>query len=284
MKIREKILSMVIIFCAVLGIVSAVPAVADTLGTISFIDGRVDILKIGMDTALALESGAPVSTGDIIRTKSNAKAEITLTNGTVIRLAQGSKVGINNAGTLNLIRGRMRTIIPAGTTGLQIVTPNGTANTSGTDMFFIYESNSSWFYGAQGSLQAYSNADPANVALVEDHSCIRIAPGLPMAGSCAFKDIDVEKYAWDTSTVENTPVVAQLPAEGTVYTYTPLSGRAVTTPSLPVPIAFEDLACPQCPPEGIPLVLQQQQTIKMGDFERIDCPSCGEGRERGETN
>lgn len=276
MKIREKLFSIFIIFCAVLGIVSAVPALADTIGTISFIDGRVDILKAGMDTAVPLESGAPVSAGDVIRTKSNARAEITLADGTVIRLAQGSKIGLNSANMLNLVRGRMRTVIPSGNAGLEILTPNATAKTNGTDMYFIYESNSSWFYGVRGPLQAYSNTAPADMILVEEHSCVRIAPGVPMAGSCAYKDIDVEKYAWDTSTVENTPVVAQLPAEGTVYTYTPLSGRAVTTPSLPVPIAFEDLACPQCPPDGIPLIPQQEgQTIKMGDWERTDpCGAC----------
>jgi hypothetical protein len=274
MKIIGRIFSTCIIFFAVMSIMAAAPVFAQDIGTISFIDGRVDILKSGQNSAIPVESGAPVSAGDIIRTKSNSGAEITLSDGTVIRLAQSSRVVVADLNNLNLLRGRMRTIIPAGNAGLQVLTPNGIAKTGGTDLYFIYENGSTWFYGSTGSLQASNKAAPGNTYLVEDRTCVRIAAGIPMAGSCAFKDIDVEKYAWDTSTDQNKPVVASLPAEGTVYTYTPLSGRAVTTPSLPVPIAFEDLACPQCPPEGIPLEFTTVET-KQGDWNRVDDPDCG---------
>ncbi len=275
MKIKGKMLSTFIILFAVISIMAAAPAFAQNIGTISFTDGRVDILKSGQSSAIPVETGAPVSAGDIIRTKSNSGAEITFSDGTVIRLAQSSRIIVTDLNNLELLRGRMRTIIPEGHAGLGVLTPNGIAKTSGTDLFFIYENGSTWFYGSAGSLTAARKAAPANTLLVEDRTCVRIADGIPMAGSCAFKDIDVEKYAWDTSTDGNKPVVASLPAEGTVFTYTPLSGRAVSTPSLPIPIAFEDLACPQCPPEGLPLQIESEERfIKMGDFERTDCPSC----------
>ena len=271
MEIRGRTIITFFIILAVMCIFSAAPAFAQNIGTISFIDGRVDILKIGQASAIPVQSGAPVSSGDIIRTKSNAGAEITMSDGTVIRLAQSSRVVVTDLNSLNLLRGRMRTIIPTGHAGLEVLTPNGIAKTGGTDLFFIYENGSSWFYGSAGFLQASNKATPENTFLVEERTCVRIAAGAAMAGSCVFKDIDVEKYAWDTSTDSNKPVVASLPAEGTVYTYTPLSGRAVTTPSLPVPIAFEDLACPQCPPEGIPLELTEGPKMR-GDFRKIDPP------------
>ena len=77
---------------------------------------------------------------------------------------------------------------------------------------------------------------------------------MPLPDSCAFKDIDIQKHTWDTAiNQEAAPVVALLPTEGEPYTYVPLGGRAIDTPSLPVPIAAEDLNCTQCvfsiPPE-----------------------------------
>jgi hypothetical protein len=265
-----------IIILTALVLFAVKPALAEDVGKITFLDGRVDILNLDQDVAIPLETGAPVALMDIVRTKSNARAEITLNNGTVVRLAQSTRIGLTSSSTLHLMRGRIRTIIPNAAEGLEVRTPNGIAETNGTDYYFIYEKGSSWFYGAKGPLQASSIKDRDNIVLIENRKCIRIASEIPVKNSCVFKDIDVEKYAWDTSTREKTPVVATLPTEKDVYAYTPVGGRAVDTPSLPVPMAFEDLACPQCPPEGIPLELTPAgSTIKMGDWERTDpCSAC----------
>jgi hypothetical protein len=262
------------IILTVLVLSAVTPAIAEDVGKITFLDGRVDIVNLDQDVAIPLETGAPVSLMDIVRTKSNARAEITLNDGTVVRLAQSTRIGLTSSSTLHLMRGRIRTIIPNAAEGLEVRTPNAIAMTNGTDYYFIYEKGSSWFYGADGVLQAFSIKDRDNIVLIKNRKCIRIAPGIPVQNSCVFKDIDVEKYAWDTSTSEKTPVVATLPTEKDVYTYTPVGGRAVETPSLPVPIAFEDLACPQCPPEDIPLDLTTTPAgPKMrGDFREIEAP------------
>lgn len=282
MNIKKIFLSFYAVSISLL-LLTAAPAIAANVGNITFIDGRVDILKQGQNVALPVEAGAPVSLTDMIRTKSNSRTEITLTDGTVIRLAQGSRVEITSyildengavkEGTLNLLRGKMRISNPKSVPAFQVLTPNAKAdNIDGTDFYFIHEKGSTWFYGSGGTLQAAGMQDPARTVSVKQRNCVRVAAGMPLEDSCIFNDIDEKKHEWDTAANENVPVVAQLPSEGEVYTYTPLGGRAIDTPSMPVVVASDDLTCTQCPHEGIPLVAttSEPSTIKMGYFERID--------------
>ncbi len=278
MKINGSYLS-IIIGMAVLSMLAVSPAFADVIGSISFTDGRVDILTAGQSRALPVESGAPISAGDIIRTKSGARAEISLTNGTALRLAEKTRVGTTNANSLNLMRGRLRTTNPVA--GFEVNTANGKAAMTGTDFYTLHEKGSTWFYGTAGTLQASSKANPNNPLFIDARSCVRIAAGIPMLGSCVYQDVDVDKYAWDTSTTEKTPVVAKLPTEGGVFTYTPLGGRAVDTPSMPVTIQNQDLVCTQCVPEirivqgTLPDPIPTPTPKLRGEWERLDpCGAC----------
>ncbi|RJR22173.1 MAG: hypothetical protein C4581_01335 [Nitrospiraceae bacterium] len=286
MCIKKYLLSFFTVSFAAL-ILAVTPCLADTVGSLTFIDGRVDILKQGQDVALPVETGATVSQMDVIRTKSGSRAEITMTDGTVIRLAQNSRIEISSyvldgmgavkEGSLNLLRGKMRVLNSKAVPNLQVLTPNAKAdNINGTDFYFIHEKGSSWFYGSGGTLRASDKEQPGRIVLVKQRACVKSAAGMPFEGSCVFNDIDEQKYAWETAATENVPVVAQLPSEGEVYTYTPLGGRAIDTPSMPVTVASDDLTCTQCPMEGIPLVATAPATatIKMGDFERIDKGCC----------
>ena len=286
----SRILNLAVAVTVIL-LLAAAPVFADAVGKISFLNGRVDILPQGQGIAIPLESGAPVSLKDIIRTKSNSRAEITFNDGTVVRLAEGTRVEVKNylfdesgarkKGVLNLLRGKIRDIVPKGSKGIDVLTPNAKASAMGSDFFFIYEKGSSWFYGADGDLWALGKKETNDIlydriVLLKSSKCVRVSSGMSLPASCVFKDIDVEKHTWDTAiNQEAAPVVALLPTEGEVYTYVPLGGRAIDTPSLPVPIAAEDLNCTQCvfsiPPEPA-----GEEITKMGDFERIDdpCAAC----------
>ncbi len=283
----SKILNLAVAV-TVIFLLAAAPVFADAVGKISFLNGRVDILPQGQGIAIPLESGAPVSLKDIIRTKSNSRAEITFNDGTVVRLAQGTRVEVKNylfnesgarsKGVLNLLRGKIRAIVPKGSKGIDVLTPNAKASATGSDFFFIYAKGSSWFYGADGDLWALRKKETNKtlfdqIVLLKSSKCVRVSSGMSLLDSCAFKDIDIEKHTWDTAiNQEAAPVVALLPTEGEVYTYVPLGGRAIDTPSLPVPIAAEDLNCTQCvfsiPPE--PAGPAATITIKQGDFREID--------------
>jgi hypothetical protein len=277
------------IFAALVMLITVTPALADAAGTFTFIDGRVDILKPGQERAFPVELGAAVSSQDIIRTKRNSRAEITMDDGTVLRLSQGSRLEISSymldesgtlkEGTINLTRGKMRATTLSDNSVLKVKTPNALAdNINGTDFFFIYEKGSSWFYGSGGSLQASRKDNSAQAVSVDRRKCVRVADGVLLGDSCTYNEIDVKNYGWHTAAAETVPVVAQLPAEGGVFTYTPLGGPVIDTPSQPVSIGSADLTCPQCPVVSIPLQAAapeiQPEVIKMGNFERIDNGCC----------
>ena len=73
MKIMKKTVGLV------LALLMAFPpnVIAETVGTITYLEGRVD--KLGKDgsTYVPVTAGEQVSTGDVLRTKSYSKAEIT---------------------------------------------------------------------------------------------------------------------------------------------------------------------------------------------------------------
>ena len=70
-------------------------AFAEVVGYFSKIEGRVDILRVGADTAVSVRIGDPVSMGDIVRTKSDGKAEIIFKDETSVRLAPDTRVRID---------------------------------------------------------------------------------------------------------------------------------------------------------------------------------------------
>ncbi len=289
---RKIIFSLNNVLTALFLFFAITPVHADKVGTFTFLDGRVEIIKDGQERAVPVEVGAPVSVKDIIRTKTKSRAEVTFRDASVVRLAHNTRMEITDflfnendetqARTFTLTRGKIRTILPDGLSDLEIITPNARADASGTDFYFIYEKGSSWFYGSGGTLLASNNEHPGEEVFVKWRSCFRAVPRSKyMDDSCTFNEIDEKKHGWDTAARELVPVVAQLPTEGEVYTYTPLGGRALDTPSQPVPIAFDDLVCSQCPPLAIPLIEEapvpllvpaapEQTVIKMGDFRRLD--------------
>ncbi len=279
-KMTKRGITLSVMTLAIFLAVSAVSA--DSTGSMTFVSGQVDLLKAGTDSAFPADAGAIVGLQDIIRTKSNSRVEITLSDNTRIRLAENSRIQIagvevDESGsvmtrTFRLMRGRLRVVSPSGH-DIRILTPNAEGTASGTEFYFIYEKGSSWFYGTGGSVSAWSSSQPEQFASVGPRNCIKIALHMAPDNECAFNDIDTEKFSWDTAAREDVPVVAQLPAEGAVYTYTPLGGRAIDTPSQPVLIASDDLTCSQCPPLAIPLIetpVPASASVKLGNFERID--------------
>ena len=291
-RVKGSKLFNLVVALTVMVLLAATPVFADVVGKISYLNGRVDILQQGQERAVPLESGAPVSLKDIIRTKSGSRAEITFNDGTVVRLAPGTRVGITSytfdencarkSGALDLYRGKIRSMVPKESKGLDVLTPNAKASAQGTDFFFIFEKGSSWFYGTDGDLWALKRKESDKtlfdqILFLTSNNCVQVSYGMPLPNSCVYKDIDIQKHMWDTAiNQEAAPVVAQLPVEGEVYTYTPLGGRAIDTPSLPVPIAVPDLKCTQCA-FSIPLEPAGEEEItKMGNWERIGdpCSAC----------
>ncbi|NVL90004.1 MAG: FecR domain-containing protein [Desulfobacterales bacterium] len=95
-----------------------VAAHAAMVGNVTHVTGRVDITSPG-ETARPANVGDEVNQDDIIRTKSNSKAEVTFLDGNILRLAEETRVEIAEyvmeeeqvTGVLNLFRGKLQNIV-----------------------------------------------------------------------------------------------------------------------------------------------------------------------------
>ncbi len=72
----------------------AAPASAEVIGRFTQVEGRVDLLKGGQLPANPVKLEDPVSLGDVIRTKSLSKANITFVDNTVITISPESRIAI----------------------------------------------------------------------------------------------------------------------------------------------------------------------------------------------
>lgn len=70
------------------------PAPAASVGHLTQVEGRVDLLKGGKLPAAAAKLGDPVEQGDVLRTKSLSKAQITFIDDTVITISPESRIAI----------------------------------------------------------------------------------------------------------------------------------------------------------------------------------------------
>lgn len=213
---------------------------AETVGKITSAEGRVDILRGGALPAIAAKTGDPVFLKDIIRTKSNSRAEILFSDGAVLKLAQRSRIDISEyvsetRGLIKLPRGRVQAIVPPkfakGTADPQkaqrfeIHTPNAVAGVRGTDYIVFHDKYSSGVVVKDGVVYVYNPMFPDVVTVV-------------YGGTSIVVPIDGPPY---------------VPAGGTepVEFRFESSGSAGSDPQLPV-------TPPPTPPS------------KQGDFQRLD--------------
>lgn len=69
-------------------------AQADVAGRLTQVEGRVDILRGGKLPAIPVKAGDGIQTGDVLRTKSLSKAQITFIDNSTLTISPESRVGI----------------------------------------------------------------------------------------------------------------------------------------------------------------------------------------------
>jgi hypothetical protein len=74
----------------------AVPSAAEVVGKITQVEGRVDFLKAGKLPALQAKLDDGVEVGDVLRTKSLSKAQITFMDNTVITVSPEARIAIED--------------------------------------------------------------------------------------------------------------------------------------------------------------------------------------------
>ena len=92
MKLRQVLMSVWVVLVLVLICSSVVGA--EVVGRLTQLEGRVDLLKGGKLPAIPLKVNDTVEPGDVIRTKSLSKAQVTFIDNSTLTLSQEARIAI----------------------------------------------------------------------------------------------------------------------------------------------------------------------------------------------
>lgn len=127
---------------------------AETVGKIRSAEGIVEIARGGVFPAMKAMPGDPVNLKDLIRTKSDSKAEVLFNDGVVLRLAQRTRIDVSeymmeSTGGIQLGEGKVEAVVPKqlanliasapGKNRFEIRTPNAVTGVRGTTFYVVYE-------------------------------------------------------------------------------------------------------------------------------------------------
>ncbi|MBN2121391.1 MAG: FecR domain-containing protein [Candidatus Omnitrophica bacterium] len=197
--------------CAVFILFLCAYGFAEEVGQITCVTGRVDVLRPDSQMAEPLREGQSIWVGDIIRTKSNSKAEITFKDKSILRMAQNSKVRIkdyklaeNNGretATIDLKRGKLRTIIAKMKSGadFNINTPNAQGKITGSDVFAFYQAGNSGMLVAEGKLLVSNAAHPENILAVPSGNSVLVPQDEFPKGPRQYLEVEKRFHEMDTN-------------------------------------------------------------------------------------
>jgi hypothetical protein len=146
-------------------------AQAAAVGRFTLVEGQVDVLKHGQVPAAAAKTGDGVESGDVIRTKSNSKAQVKFVDDSFVTMAPDSRIAVAdfsyNAATgerhavLRFFKGVMHTLV---TRVQQLQQPEFLMETHtavfgvrGTETYTVLLPNATGGYLISGLLEGRSN-------------------------------------------------------------------------------------------------------------------------------
>jgi hypothetical protein len=152
---------------------------AAAIATLRAVAGSVDIMRGGALPAVPARNGEQVSSGDLVRTKSNGFAEVVYGDGTVLRISQRSRVDIGehfsgnspNSGGVRLTRGKVQAIVDlnnvkssgTGPKKFEIRTPNAIAGVRGTDFYVSHERSTTGIMVKSGTVYSFNPNNPGRI-------------------------------------------------------------------------------------------------------------------------
>ena len=218
---------------------------AAVVGRFTHVEGYVDLLKQGKLPAVPVKVKDPVEPGDVIRTKSKAKAQVHFVDDSFLTLAPESRVAVAdyvfNAATgerravLKVFRGLTHTAVKF---LLQVQEPDFTMQTltavigvRGTEWYTLLKPNATNVYLLQGLLGVVSiNPDIPGVVLLAPGRFTEVPQDRPPLPARPFTggDLDLLKKLMD----RGVPNVArfELPGEGPAL---PTARMPITRPQDP---------------------------------------------------
>ena len=188
------------------------------VGKFTYIKGRVDVTSQGQK-ARPVKVGDEVNIGDIIRAKSKSKAEVTFTDGNILRVAASTRVEISDymAGKeqtniiIKLFRGKIQNNVKKVLGRIfgrkmahrfEVRTPTFVCGVRGTTFFTYYERGVSGAIFKEGTGYGFSMNRPDQVVFTEaGQSMVVVSPDIPPTIK-PVTDMEMEVYERETSPYE----------------------------------------------------------------------------------
>lgn len=188
---------------------------AEPIGKFTLIEGKVDVLRGGAFPAISVKAGDPVFVKDIVRTKSQSRADILFNDGNQIKIGQRTRVDISeyvadekqSVGILKLPRGKVEAIVPPKVVNriklspeanrFEIQTPVAVAAVRGT-AYQVYQSgNTATIYVTEGVVYVVNPKFPDQVIEVHAGEMVTIYADQPATASKPRKATEEDKKMFD---------------------------------------------------------------------------------------
>ncbi|MBW2650906.1 MAG: FecR domain-containing protein, partial [Deltaproteobacteria bacterium] len=207
---KRTVFMILIVFLSVLSIA----AHATPVGKFNKVSGKVDLTRPGMP-ARPVYTGDEVTVGDIIRAKSKSKAEIIFVDGSILRIAQKSRVKISDytvgkghkSGIFNLFRGKIENVVKksGGLFGFkkkskfEVHTATAICGVRGTDFFSIHQGGLSSFIFKEGQGYGYTRNRPDDIVNIRaNQAMLIINPDVPPIVRAAGPE-EIARHSDDTA-------------------------------------------------------------------------------------
>ncbi|MCF8052552.1 MAG: FecR domain-containing protein [Desulfobacterales bacterium] len=213
----KRIVSLMILL-TVCWVLPAVALAAEPVGSVTFVKGKADITRPGQD-AEPLVKGDDIYVGDIVRTKTNAKVEITFIDESIVRVAQKSRLQITEymfeqeerRSTLSLFRGKIQSLVKkvagfsfgqARKNRFEIRTPTAVCGVRGTDFFtwFMNGQTGTAFKEGQGYIYPANNPALSRNINTNEAGYVDDPDAAPVVKPAT--DADLEQHLEDTMPTE----------------------------------------------------------------------------------
>ena len=186
------------------------------VGKFTYLEGRVDITR-AKKKAFPAKLGMPVYVGDIIRAKSNSRAEITFNDGNILRCAQNTRIQITeylvgknrSSRTIQLFRGNIQNIVKKTwaskiskflkTHKYEVHTPFAVVGVKGTNFFTFHSRLGSGAIFKEGVGYCYAKNMPERRVFVRAGQKVFIpSPNVPPKVGPASKT-EIKKFESQTA-------------------------------------------------------------------------------------
>ncbi len=179
-------------------------------GRVSYLEGRADIVRSAKGEATFLKDSDLVYVGDCIRTKSHSKVAIAFRDGSVVRLAPGTRIEVSEYeldgkdkrqdAKIKITRGKIRAIVAKASKAdsFTIVTPNAAGTVKGSDIFVYYQAGKTGVLVTEGHMSILNQALPEKKEEVIEGDCALVPFKNPPAQIRPYYDSELSRYKKDT--------------------------------------------------------------------------------------